>query len=206
MNKEGYKIILIKDATNSKYGKCIYVAANPVRVFGQQYLGFNQSIDSSTTIFFFPMQYLEQLMTIERGDNIWHPTPEEYFIQRQRLEELDCRITVKNIYMHNSFEDNDYYRDLNSGHEINLIPSTNSKIEELSDTFYKDYSLFMNYSFSEYVESLADGYNYFVWLFNESRFYGYKLHQLPASYVDEFYRFLEKCSDYENNLIWGNRN
>ena len=186
MNKEGYKIILIKDATNSKYGKCIYVAANPVRVFGQQYLGFNQSIDSSTTIFFFPMQYLEQLMTIERGDNIWHPTPEEYFIQRQRLEELDGRITVKNIYMHNSFEDNDYYRDLNSGHEINLIPSTNSKIEELSDTFYKDYSLFMNYSFSEYVESLADGYNFFVWLFNESRFYGYKLHQLPASYVDEY--------------------
>ena len=100
------------------------------------------------------------------------------------------------VHRHISFYDEDYDNDLNSGHDICLIPNMAYKIRTLNQQYYTGNWFESYYSFRSYVESLAEGddvRNLWRWLFERSDFEGYMPWDLPSKDEAEYNRFLNAC-------------
>ena len=194
MNENGYKIMHVGDGTDSIYGDIYIVKANPVQNNGFG-LYHSMSICNETESFFFPanQSLINQVLLIARGGGIWYPNENDFSDEQIFDEEKQKHIIV---HRHISFHDEDYDNDLNSGHDICLIPNIAYKIRTLNQQYYTGNWFELYYSFRSYVESLAEGddvRNFWGWLFERSDFEGYMPWDLPSKYEAEYNRFLNAC-------------
>lgn len=201
MNTHGYKIIHIGDGTENGSNAIIIVKANPIH--HEEYLGVSYTPYEceETEWFFFPdrQDIVNQLLEIAQGEGIWYPNNREFKDGFTRDEDSNRRML---IHRHRSFWSNNYKLDLNSGRAISLIPDIQYKIKTLNNQYYQGDWSHEYFSFRDYVESLAEGddvENFWGWLFGRRDFNGYKPYELPTNFQNEYHRFLDICSNFDNN-------
>ena len=199
MNKNGYKIIHIGDGTDSRYGNIFIIKANPVQNNGFG-MFHSMTIGSDTETFFIPanQRLLNQIIQIARGGGLWYPNDEDFIEEKIFDENTNSHII---IHRHVSFFRDKFDEDLNSGHDVCLIPNMGYKIQTLNQQFYRG-NWFESYcSFRSYVESLAEGddvQNFWGWLFDRPDFNGCMPWNLPSNYEQEYNRFLDACEKTDN--------
>lgn len=190
----------VGDGTDSVHGEIVIVKANPVKNNGFS-LCHSMSICTDTETFFFPndINLINQVLLIARGGGLWHPNEDDFSEERIFDEDKGTRVV---IYRHNSFFDDDYEGDLNSGHEVCLIPNMPYKVHTLNQQYYTGNWFESYYSFRSYVESLAeeDDVNiFFGWLFDRPDLNKVKPWELPYNFEAEYERFLDACSEADSN-------
>lgn len=198
MNKAGYKIMHIGDATENGSQHIVIVKANPIND-----MGFGKSFTPyechETEFFFYPNKrnIVERIVQIAQGEGIWYPNEDDFEDETTLFEENNKRVT---IHRHNSLW-TDKYDDINSGHTVNLIPNLQYKARTLNNQYYQGNWFEAYFSFRSYVESLAEGddvQNFWGWLFNRPDFNGCMPYALPEEYFNEYERFLDVCESLDN--------
>lgn len=199
MNNAGYKIIHIGEATENGYKPIVIVKANPINDNGflRHYVPYECR---ETEFFFFPQKpsLINRVVQIAQGEGVWHPNEDDFVDGATFFEDENKRVT---IHRHTSFWSNDYDKDMNSGHSVNLIPDIQYKARTLNNQFYQR-NWFESYlSFRSYVESLAEGddvRNFWGWLFNRPDLNGCMPYELPEEYYTEYGRFLDVCESLDS--------
>lgn len=119
-------------------------------------------------------------------------------VQNNGFENTNSHIM---IHRHVSFFKDEYDENLNSGHDVCLIPNMGYKIQTLNQQFYRGNWFESYYSFRSYVESLAEGddvQNFWGWLFDRPDFNRCMPWNLPSNYEQEYNRFLDACENTDN--------
>lgn len=199
MNDNGYKIMHVGDGTDSVYGNIYIIKANPVQNNGFS-MYHSMTICSDTETFFIPANQglLNQIIMIARGGGLWYPDEDDFVEEKIFNENTNSHIT---IYRHVSFFEDEYDENLNSGHDVCLIPDMPSKIHTLNQQYYSGNWFESYFSFRSYVESLAEGddvRNFWGWLFDRPDLNGLKPWNLPLEYECEYERFLNACEDADS--------
>jgi len=199
MNKAGYKILHIGDATENGYRPIVIVKANPIHNNGFS-TSFIPYVCGETEFFFFPNKkaVVDRVVQIAQGEGVWHPNQDDFKDETSIQEERNERIS---IHRHNSFWTDKYDKDMNSGCAVNLIPDIQYKARTLNSQYYRGNWFETYYSFRTYVESLAEGddvQNFWGWLFNRPDFNGLMPYALPYDYLNEYNRFLDVCESLDN--------
>ena len=200
MNKNGYKIMHIGNGTDSVYGNIYIIQANPVKSNGfSRFLSV--TIDNDTDSFFIPInqELLNQILTIAKGGGLWYPN-EDDFVEERIFDE--AKMDHIAVYRHVGFFGDDFDEDMNSGHDVCLVPDMPFKIRTLNQQYYSGNWFESYFSFRSYVESLAEGddvRNFWGWLFDRPDFNGLKPWNLPLDYEREYERFLNACEDTDSS-------
>lgn len=197
MTKE-YKIMNIGDGTDSRYGKMIIVKANPVTDNGYG-KSFISHINSNTETFFFPasqQSIIEQLIQIANGGVFWTLDLMKDFQPEFVLDEDSGG--YKRIFRHRSFYGGtiEYNRDVNGGHNIQLIADKTYKVNTLYEQYVRKGWASL-YTFEGYVESLAEddtNTHFWQWLFNTPKYNTFLPVDIPSEYYAAYREFIELCS------------
>lgn len=94
-----YKILDIRDATDSKFGKILLVKANPITESDWGTMSFTPYVCNDTQFFFFPMNMLHRMVQIAQTEEYWEPVISQ-FIKKNVYDEDIQRMRI--VFRHNS--------------------------------------------------------------------------------------------------------
>lgn len=193
-----YFILEVKGVTDSRFGECAVIMANPIREIKMGSYS-SQSVTpyvcSDTIRFFFPddPHILEPVLRLARSESPWQPDMDYFKEERVFDENAKKHIT---IYRHLSFWGNVPSAAANS------TPIRVSKEKQyILSQQYQDY-MRRNYMYDpidlqEYVGRLSDNDpNFFAWLFNDNSLSGYSEWELDEEYQEAWRHFYERCDPY----------
>ena len=204
LKAEKYKMLDLEGGySHNAYGDIAILRANPIvnNGFGDSYAAMHQYEDTEYFYFKDDEQLLEKLNKIGHGDGLWTPNPEDYEDEMCTDEKGKRR----EVHLHISLWDEEYETEdesmLNNGEDVCLIPEAAYKARQLNNQFYQR-GWYEEYSFRGYVESLAEGddvQGFWSWLFGVPGYDGLMPWNLPSDYYAEYERFLDICSEMDNN-------
>lgn len=206
---EKYMIIEMKeDCLHNKFGNVYLVKANPIKtnpnmnkVFHGTYVPY---CDQDTEDFLFnDKDFVDNLLILAQSYKPWTPNP-DYFEDEMCRNQYGER---KRVHLHKSLTDPDYddddFRlseesptDLMARLIPNLLLKENSLVNQWQFGGYCSYP-----ELNDYVRSLAnnDVKDFFVWLFDDQRFHGCKVWELPEEYNCAYENFLNFISLQEED-------
>ena len=94
-----YKILDIRDASDSKSGKVLLVKANIITESDWGTMSFTPYVCNDTVFFFFPMNMLQRMVRIAQTEEFWEADMSE-FIQKNIFDE-DMKM-MRKVFRHNS--------------------------------------------------------------------------------------------------------
>lgn len=197
-----YFIIEIKGITDSRFGECAAVYANPVHEMNLVYRtsrSYTPYICSETRLFFFPSDdsIIQPLVRLARSQQVWEPCLDDFKVERI-FDETDGQ--RKEIYRHRSFFDNNYSSVVGN---INPVVIPQIKFQQL-DQKYTEY-MRQNYMFDPidlqvYVNRIAEtDSNFFAWLFDDNSLRGYSEYDLDDEQREAWDNFYERLDPYYGN-------
>lgn len=195
-----YFILEIKGVTDSRFGDCAAIKANPIQEITMGRFS-SQSVTpyecSDTVTFFFPDDeiILEPLLRLARTQTPW--VPDLFHFNKERIFDENAQKHVE-IYRHLSF-----FGEMPSAVGNSLPIRVSRDKQYLLSQQYQNY-MRHNYQFDpidlqEYVSRLRDSDpNFFAWLFDDNRLRGYSEWDLDEEYQDAWEHFYARCDPYFN--------
>lgn len=193
-----YFILEVKGVTDSRFGKCAVINANPIheiKMGSYSTQSVTPYICSDTISFFFPDDpyILEPLLRLARNESPWQPDM-DYFKEELAFDENDKKHIT--IYRHLSF-----WGDVPSAVANSTPIRVSNEKQYILSQQYQDY-MRQNYMYDpidlqEYVGRLSDNNpNFFAWLFNDNSLSGYSEWELDEEYQEAWRHFYEHCDPY----------
>jgi hypothetical protein len=195
-----YFILEVKGVTDSRYGDCAVIMANPVQVrevgaYSSQ--SVTPYVCSETVRFFFPddESILEPILRRARTQTPWEPNM-DHFIQ-ERIFDENAQKHIE-IYRHLSF-----FGDMPSAVGNSSPIQVSQDKQYILSQQYQDY-MRRNYLYDPidlqvYVGRLRDNDpNFFAWLFDDNSLRGCSEWELDEEYLDAWQRFYSRCDPYFN--------
>lgn len=197
---KNYYIIEIKGCTDSLFGDCAVVLANPIKeikmgTYSSQ--SVTPCVCAETKRFFFPDDdyILEPLLRFARNQSPW--TPDFDYFNEERIFDEDTNKHIV-IYRHHSF-----WEDVPSATENSAPIRISSEKQCILSRRYQDY-MRQNYmidpiDLQEYVGRLCDNDpNFFAWIFDDSSLRGCSVYELDDEYQEAWQHFYDRCDPYFN--------
>lgn len=201
-----YFILDVKGVTDSRYGDCAAIKANPIREI-KMGMHTSQSVTpyecSDTIMFFFPddEDIIEPILRLARTQTPWEPDMSHF--NKERIFDENAQKHI-DIYRHLSF-----FGDMPSA-VGNSQPIRVSRDKQfILSQQYQDY-MRRNYMFDpidlqEYVGRLRDNNpNFFAWLFDDNHLRGYSEWELDEDYQNAWQHFYTRCDPYFNEQEYDN--
>ena len=195
-----YFILEVKGVTDSRFGNCAAVKANPVQEIKMGVFSSQSVIPyecSDTVTFFFPDKklILEPILRLARTQSPW--TPDMSHFKKERIFDESAQKKIE-IYRHLSF----FGAMLSAVGDSEPVRVSREKQHILSQQ-YQNY-MRRNYQFDpidlqEYIGRLRDNDpNFYAWLFDDNSLRGYSEWELDEEYQDAWQHFYSRCDPYFN--------
>lgn len=196
-----YFILEVKGVTDSRFGDCAVIMANPVQEIKMGTYTSRSVIPyvcSETVRFFFPddEDILESVLRLARTQTPWEPDMDHF--KKEHIFDENAHKHIE-IYRHLSF-----FGDMPSAIGNSQPIRVSRDKQYILSQQYQDY-MRRNYQYDpidlqEYVGRLRDNDpNFFAWLFDDSSLHGISEWGLDEHYMDAWQDFYSRCDPYYND-------
>lgn len=195
-----YYILEVKGVTDSRFGDCAVILANPIQEIKMGHYSSQSVIPyecSETVRFFFPDDeyILEPILRLARTQTPWEPDMSHF--NKERIFDENAQKHTE-IFRHLSFF-GDMPSAVGNSHPIRVSRDKQYILSQQYQDYMRKNYMFDPINLQVYVARLRDSNaNFFAWLFDDDSLYGCSEWELDEEYQEAWNHFFERCDPYFN--------